>query len=617
MKKLVGFIASAMVIAAGISVSAAYEEVTLSSPDGGLTARIAADGNGIRYNMSLDGQEIIADSAMGLEGEGIENGIYVEDVRISAVDEEYPMISGKASVYRNHYNGAEIQLSGNTTIFARCYDDGFAFSYMTDRDTKVIDEKTTFCVPDDCAAYSAEYERCYESRYTKGTLNGMNGLYGTPLLMEYGGTYMMIGEADLTSAYCGSAIRADGTNTLYLDFEPKQTDPVYLAAYTRTPWRVIAAGSAAQIADTQIFENLCPPCRITDTSWIKPGVSSWTWFNGDPTNDPAVYKSYVDFAVEMGWEYILLDEGWQPLVSNDGGRKSYGGVYYWARDVIDYAASRGIGVFVWSTYWDLDMPDKRERLREWAQMGIKGVKIDFFDSETQGMMTLYDVLAKECADLKLMVNFHGCNKPTGLRRTYPNLITCEAVHGTEHFLSGDGYGATAEHNTILPFTRNAAGPMDYTPAITDYCDKHYFTDAHKAALAVVFESGVQTFSDKPMNYRNSVYYDFFRNIPEAWEETVTLDAKPGEYVVTMRRKGDTYYVGSICNSQRSARIDMSFLKEGLYLCEIFSDEGNSICAVRRGDTITIPQELHGGAALRIKPWTGIYSGNRAWYMILQ
>ena len=164
--------------------------------------------------------------------------------------------------------------------------------------------------------------------------------------------------------------------------------------------------------------------------------------------------------------------------------------------MLDYASSKGIGVFVWAPYWDLDTPEKRERLAEWADMGIKGVKIDFFNSETQETLALCDEITEEAARLRLMVNLHGCNKPSGERRTYPNLITREGVYGTEHFLSGAGWGPTAEHNCILPFTRNAVGPMDYTPAISDYNESH-FTDAHKAALAVIFESGVQCFSDKP------------------------------------------------------------------------------------------------------------------------
>ena len=178
---------------------------------------------------------------------------------------------------------------------------------------------------------------------------------------------------------------------------------------------------------TQLAENLCPPSEISDDSWIRPGIADWTWFNGDPTNDPAVYKEYIDFAAEMDWQYILLDEGWQPLKSNIDGRKSYEGLSYWTQEVLDYASSKGIGVFVWAPYWDLDTPEKRERLAEWADMGIKGVKIDFFNSETQETLALCDEITEEAARLRLMVNLHGCNKPSGERRTYPNLITREGV----------------------------------------------------------------------------------------------------------------------------------------------------------------------------------------------
>ena len=202
-------------------------------------------------------------------------------------------------------------------------------------------------------------------------------------------------------------------------------------------------------------------------------------------------------------------------------------------------------------------------------MGIKGVKIDFFNSETQETLALCDEITEEAARLRLMVNLHGCNKPSGERRTYPNLITREGVYGTEHFLSGAGWGPTAEHNCILPFTRNAVGPMDYTPAISDYNESH-FTDAHKAALAVIFESGVQCFSDKPERYRQSPLYDFLKGFPAAWDETRLLSGDAGKSIVMMRRNEDEYYIGSICTAARNEAIRLDFLGTGEYMAVIYT-----------------------------------------------
>lgn len=616
MKKVLGFIITVLLCASAGSVFAAEQ---LFSPDKSILAQISFDNGNITYNVSKNKEDVIVNSSLGINFSNVDftNGVSLVSRQDNVIDETYTMISGKASQYENKANEAVFTLSkdGETLdLYVRAYNDGVAIRYGYNKDTQAIGEATSYSFTNMSAdVWAMEYERCYENFYPKNTLNGLNGTYGMPMTVRaFNDTYVLLTEADLNGSYSGSVIEAHSGQPLLVKYEPKQTEPVNITAPFLSPWRIAVIGSLSDISKTQMCENLCAPSKISDTSWIKPGISSWTWFNGDPTGDPEVYKQYIDFSAEMGWQYVLLDEGWQPGSVDEQGRKTYSGIADWTQDVINYASERGIGVIVWSTYWDLDTPEKRTRLKEWADMGIKGVKVDFFDNETQSMLKLYDAITEETAQLHLLVNYHGCHKPTGERRTWPHLLTREAVYGTEHFKSGEGWGPTAEHNCTLPFTRNAVGPMDYTPAVSDYFDKNYFTDGQRAALPIIFESGIQCLSDKPENYRNSALYDFLKNFPAAWDKTKLLSGEIGQSVVMMRQKGDIYYIGSICNEQKTQDICFDFLEDGKnYTLTLYCDGENGIVtyteSIKKNDIITVPQQYHGGAAMKVTPY---YEGIR-------
>lgn len=599
----------------GTAVTAHAAE-TVTSPDGNITLTLSADNGQITYDVTSGGQTVMQGSRLGItfENTDFSEGVTLASRQDSEINETYPMISGKAAVYTNHANEAVFTFEkyGDTLdLYARVYNDGVAFRYGYGRDTRALGEATSFHFPHNVTSWMMEYERCYEQFYLPDTLESANGgTYGMPMTVELsGGKYAMITEANLDSSYTGSVLYMDN-GTPRVAFEPKQTEPVNIAAPFLSPWRAVVIGDLNTIVTTQMIENLNEPCQISDTSWIKPGISAWTWFNGDPTNDPETYKRYIDFAAEMGWQYVLLDEGWQPLKSNENGRKSYEGTEWWAQEVIDYASERGIGLIVWAPYWDLDTAEKRNRLNEWAAMGIKGVKVDFFDNETQEMLKLYDEITRQTAQLHLLVNYHGCNKPTGERRTWPHLLTREGVYGTEHFMSGEGWGPTAQHNCTLPFTRNAVGPMDYTPAITNYNGKNFFSAGQKAALPIIFESGIQCLSDKPDNYRQSPLYLLFKNFPASWDETRLLSGKIGESVVMLRRKGSDYYIG-VTGLGEAEDITVDFLaSDRPYHMTIYRDGDSDTDIkveneiVRNGDIITIPELPNGGAAIKITPLDG-------------
>lgn len=588
-------------------------DIILNSPNGNIRLIINTSNNQLSCKAEYNSQNVLDITNLGIvfNDADFTNNINIISTQDNIINETYVMKSGKSSAYTNKANEKIITVQKNNhylDIYFRVYDDGIAYRYGFKENSSAISEPAAFSFSSaDYNVYAADYEMCYESRYTANQLSSLSGTYGMPITIDTNNCYMLLSEANLNGDYSGSVLNTYNSASLYLAYEPKQSTPINISANTFSPWRMAIMGDINTIAMTEMPENLCESSKISDESWIVPGITSWTWFNGDPTDNPEVYKKYIDLSYEMGWEYILLDEGWQPLSYDELGRKTYSGLQPWTNEVLEYANTKNIGIIVWTASWDLDTPEKRERLAQWASLGIKGIKVDFFNSETQETLRLMDEITATAANLKLLVNYHGCTKPSGERRTWPNLITREAVHGNEHFLSGEGWGPTAEHNCILPFTRNAVGPMDYTPELTNYCDKNFFSDGQKAALPIIFESGIQCLSDKPDIYRNSPLYSFMRELPAAWDESKILDGSIGNFVTIMRRKGDTYYIGSICNSKHSTDIRLDFLKDKKYKFEMYSDGATDTEIVKHtgivqaSDFITIPQLEHGGGIIKLTP----------------
>lgn len=386
------------------------------------------------------------------------------------------------------------------------------------------------------------------------------------------------------------------------------------------PWRFFTIGDLNAIANQTMGENLSDPMDPTlfqDTSYIQPGSVTWTWLNGDLRHDqiPAgqfqtlglqIYKKYVDFAAENGWGYQLLDEGWQPLARSwteaekqtmtgydptavEEDSRQYLGYYSWMPELIEYARQKNVKLLVWVPYNDLGTAKERERLREWYDMGLAGIKPDFFNNARQGVMKVVYELLKDTARYKMLLNLHGISKPAGERRTFPNAITREAVGGDEgYWLSGStikDLGVGPYQNTILPFIRYAIGPGDYTPVASfgapeGQVDPNQIITAdntpnaspsaynrrqagvnllptetlpHQYAKAVVFESPLNTLADKPFAYKasQSVNDNWWKKLPAAFDESVVLDGRLGEIASVARRKGDDWFIGTLSSYDRN------------------------------------------------------------------
>jgi len=558
-----------------------------------------------------------SDTVIGFSPLGIlrNDGTFVKDLSFMSVtqptriDESYTMLIGKSTQCVNKANEITVSFKNKNNarinIILRAYDNGVAFRYsFPDSESTVYTinkELTGFQVPVGGKAWMAPYDKvtqyapAYETYYQDGInigapAPGKEG-WGFPMLFNTKGYWMLISEADLDENYFGSHLEQIADNGLYRIRQPEseegeKTGTVNASSTLpwKTPWRFIVIGKTLNtIVESNMTYNLSAANKLGDVSWVKPGRASWSWWSDHPSS--RMYKplkEFVDFAKKMGWEYSLVDANWDIM---EGGN---------IEQLVKYANSQGVGILMWYNSGGshnsvnerprdiMSDPVKRKeefkRLHAW---GVKGVKVDFFQSDKQHIIRLYHDIMKDAAENQIMVNFHGCTLPRGWSRTYPNLVSMEAVRGEEQYSFSKEYPEMAPwHNTILAFTRNVIGPMDYTPvAFSDQQFPHMTSYAHELALSIVFESGILHFADRIKSYDNLPFEpkNFLKDVPTVWDETKFIDGYPGKYVVIARRKGNNWYIGGI-NGEKGIKeitIKLSFLGKGTYEATIILDGKDS------------------------------------------
>ena len=317
-----------------------------------------------------------------------------------------------------------------------------------------------------------------------------------------------------------------------------------------------------------MVSHLNPPSVIGDDSWVLPGRASWSWwYAGGTTRDYKTQIKYVDFNHSMGWEYVLIDAGWQRM--GNGGTME---------DVVKYAGEKGVGVWLWyhsGAGREMDsipthrlMSDpvlRRAEMERISRLGVRGIKVDFFDTDKQRIIQLYPAILKDAAEFYLLVDLHGATLPRGFERTYPNLMTTEAIRGAETLGRQERCDRAAEHNATVPFTRNVVGSMDYTPVT--FSNKirqgvpaiRQTTVAHQLALAVVFESGFQCYADRIEAYEELPRMPklFLKDVPAVWDESQLLAGYPSDFAVVARRKGKVWYVGGINGKNEERELEFS------------------------------------------------------------
>ena len=624
--------------------SAAAQDWTVASPDGRTTIRVTLDEEGrLTWRVSRGSAPILGDSPMGIRraDQSFTTGLrFAAASNTTTVDERYQMPHGKR---RDHHVRAREQTlafanaaGARLEIVLRAADDGVAFRYKfpeTDAAPKtVVEEHTGFRVAPSSTGWllahspPGKYTPAYED-YFREVASGApaptpSGWSFPALFRTTGGKWLLITEAALDGNYCGSRLAADATGGLYrIRFPDPQeglgvgdAQPTSRLPWT-VPWRVVIVGeTAGQILESDLVLDLSPPSRIADTSWIRPGRASWSWWSesNSPKHAEALNR-FIDLAADMGWEYSLVDANWNLMESGT------------IDDVVAHARAKGVGLLFWynsgGPHNDVtEAPRDRMHVREvrraeFAKLkawGVKGVKVDFWHSDKQDRIRQYRDVLEDAADFQLLVNFHGCTVPRGWSREFPNLVAMEGVLGAEQYKFNDTYPRrAASHNTILPFTRNAVGPMDFTPVtFSDAKFPHLTTNAHELALSVVFESGVQHFADSDTAYRAlpDAPNAFLRQVPAAWDETRVLVGNPGNSVVVARRKANDWYIGGVNgrDDPQTVKVNLSWLGAGSWHATIIRDGeadrvfANETRAVTSRDSIDVPMRARGGFVMRLR-----------------
>ena len=610
------------------SVSAQISHVSrlrVSSPDGQIVFnlsdaeanRLLKPGNdALSYSVDFHRKWLMDESTLGLKLEGqtaLGPGMRQVDVQTGHVDDTYTVPVGKTRTVHEQYNFAKVHLrdaSGRQlSLEVRVFNDGIGFRYVLPEQpgipgVRLQHELTQFNYNKDATLYPLildGFQSSYEDEYQMRQVSGLHRdwLIGLPLLGQVPGVgWVAITEADIDH-YAGMYLRKDsGPFGLQADLSPRLDAPgVAVEGKTpfTSPWRVLMIGNEpGRLIESNIVPDLNPPSRIADTSWIQAGKSAWDWWSGDAAPsvrfktgmNTATMKHYIDFASASGFRYMLIDAGW--AAAPHSRPDDYAQLADITRtnpdidmpDLLRYAKEKHVRLWLWAHWTSVDKyMDRAFPLFE--SWGIAGVKIDFMNRDDQQMVDFYHRVVQLAAKHHLMIDFHGAYKPDGLRRTWPNLITREAVMGKEYLKWSAR--TTPVHNTTLPFTRMLAGPLDYTPGAFGNGNRANFvarnlmpmslgTRAHELALYVVLESPLQMVSDYPEHYAGQHDFEFIRQVPTTWDEVRVLNGQPMEHISLARRSGKDWYVGSITNwDARTVQIPLSFLGAGKYIAEIYSD----------------------------------------------
>ncbi len=494
------------------------------------------------------------------------------------VTTDYMAVHGKRKHCTNKANEVTVSFTNpeqkDMNVTVRAYNDGICFRYEFD-DTasdsmKVIDELTAYEIDASTDRWMQRFVTSYEGDFPHQKNVIDQGEWGYPALFRFDGSscWALISEADIDRTYCATKLSNTASADSYKLTLPAPTDGNSVGDVNPTislpwksPWRTVIIGGLDDIVASTLIDDVSRPCTLESTDWIQPGIASWIyWAYNHGTKDYPTACRYVDLAEEMEWPYVLFDWEWDAM--GNGGN---------IHDAAAYARSKGIKPLIWlnsggkhnrvgATPRDLLITheSRMKTFKELKEMGIYGIKVDFFESDKQDMMCYYLDILEDAARFELMVNFHGSTVPRGWTRTYPHLMSMEAVYGAEQYNNAPRMTEIAPRlNATLPFTRNVIGPMDYTPtAFTNSQHPHLTSYAHELALPVVFESGIQHMADRPEGFAQlpEEAKKFLRHLPAAWDDTSLLDGYPGESVLMRRDKGDTIYVAGINGTDKPMKL---------------------------------------------------------------
>ncbi len=578
---------------------------SITSPDKKITVLVGVSKyKNAWYTIKYEANLIIGKSKLGIirEDEKFSRNLSLDSVsNTQIIKDEYEMPYGKKRkcsylanrrVYHfKNENGKKMD------VIFQVSNDGVAFRYYfpekSDEIRKIIKENSSFNFSPGTKAYiqhnseaksgwcqvNPAYEEFYEQNVEIEKLSYNNAGWVFPALFNYNEYWILLSETAPDRNYCGCRLQRDSiSREFFIDF-PQRPERIFkgeLKPESRlpweTPWRIIVIGKGLKtIIESTLGTDLAAPAKLEDISFVKPGQSSWSWvLLKDDSTVYNVQKRFIDYASEMDWEYCLIDADWDKKIG-----------YEKMEELTDYAGNKDVGILAWynsSGNWNkteyspksklLNHEDRSEEFSRIKKIGIKGVKVDFFGGDGQSVMSYYQDIFEDAAEYGLMVNCHGATIPRGWQRTYPNLVTVEAVRGFEYVTFGQ-FDADNEpnHSCMLPFTRNVFDPMDFTPVCFSEVPniKRITSNAFELSLSVIFYSGIQHFAETPKGMKTVPDYvkNFLREIPNHWDDTEFINGFPGRFVVLARKGDNTWYVAGINGEEKEKHLEFNlpFIKE--------------------------------------------------------
>ena len=606
------------------------QEVQVASPDGKVKLTILPDAGRLTYTVTFGDVIVIEPSSlvMSLDGYDLSSGVVFSNVQRYEVSETYPWY-GVHSTATNRGNGARISLQNdltliNFTLEVRAFNDGVAYRHIVPGEesaSRVPDEYSSFVIPPGSTVWYAGLEDGhYEDSYSKKDISEVriSEWSGPPLTFKLPGGvgYASITEADLVN-YSGMGLESDGRRgwTIALGHRHPLNYPFELrygreegkrlgkaAAITgtiTTPWRVVTVGRDLNaLVNSTILPNLCPPPdpklfpQGIKTAWVKPGRAVWRYVDGGPQGVDGM-KEFSRIAGELGFEHHVIEGFWSRWTMEE------------RKDVADFSKQRGVGVWFWKHSRDLRTSAAREEFFKMLhELGVTGAKIDFFDHDHKELVDLYEALLAKAAEYKILLVFHGANKPTGRARTWPNDMVREAIKGME----SSRFAERARHQTILPFTRYLAGGADYTTMIFNQ-RRGDTTWANQIASLAIFDSPLLTIAANPQSILTNAAVDVIKTIPAVWDETIVLpDSEVGELAAYARRSGDKWFLAVMCGPQpKMIQVPLSFLGDGQYKAAFVRDgDRDDVVTIeaatsKRTDSLKLDLRAGGGFVGRFLP----------------
>ncbi len=587
------------------TIATAQNPLTIASPDSKIKVECSVENGAAFYRVFYLNELVLQKSRLGLvmEDDDFSKGLsYITASASQEISIHYNLLTAKKNDITYTANRRFVALknvAGNRmNIVFHVSNDGIAFNYefpVRSTDTKeIVSENSSFHFINGTRAWlqpkteaqsgwehtNPSYEAHYMMDIPTGTSSpGKNG-WVYPAMFHYKKAWMLITEAGLNKNYCGTALQQTSPDNEYSIGFPQAAEksangplnPQSTLPWL-TPWRIIAIGDLKTIAESTLGTDLAAPAIKMDTAFIKPGRAAWSWIIlKDNSVVYDVQKKYIDFASEMKWEYCLVDADWDKKIGYDK-----------IKELADYAASKNVGLLLWynsSGDWNTTKYSPKSKLLthearmkefEWLEKtGIKGIKVDFFAGDGQSMITYYQEILEDAAAHHLLVNFHGATLPRGWHRTYPNLMTAEAIFGYEMITFDQKNADVAPaHMVMSAFARNAFDPMDFTPVNLYKIPKinRKTSSAFELALSVIFLSGIQHYAETPegMNATNPQVKEFMKNVPVVWDDVKFIDGFPGKYYMVARRKNNRWCIAGINadSTSKKIKLDLSFVANRL------------------------------------------------------